>query len=158
MIFLILSKNALFNIVAVLFWNIHFCHLLSFKIWFYYMIINICQFFNCNRNFNNNIFSLVYINLKCKYMYFFPHVPCNDLTLLMPLKHLVRYNKVYILFKDFIYLFFRETGREGGTFRCERNINWLPLPHTQPATWPATQACTLTRNWTGWSFDLQDDA
>ena len=30
---------------------------------------------------------------------------------------------------------------------CERNINWLFLTCPQPGTWPATQACALTRNW-----------
>ena len=29
---------------------------------------------------------------------------------------------------------------------CERNIGWLPLAHSQMGTWPATQACALTRN------------
>ena len=28
----------------------------------------------------------------------------------------------------------------------ERNIHWLPLPHHQPGTWPAAQACALTGN------------
>ena len=31
---------------------------------------------------------------------------------------------------------------------CERYINWLPLTCPQLGTWPATQACALTRNWT----------
>ena len=35
----------------------------------------------------------------------------------------------------------REKEREG-------NIDWLPLTYPQPGTWPATQACALTRNWT----------
>ena len=45
--------------------------------------------------------------------------------------------------KDFIYLFLeREKERE-------RNINvWLPLVHPLLGTWPATQACVLTRNGT----------
>ena len=53
---------------------------------------------------------------------------------------------------DFIYLFL-ERG-EGGRKRAretsvwERNINWLPPAHPQLGTWPATQACALTWNWT----------
>ena len=49
-----------------------------------------------------------------------------------------------LLFKDFIYLFFR--GKEEGG---ERNIIvWLSLTHPPSGTWPATQACTLIGNWT----------
>ena len=29
---------------------------------------------------------------------------------------------------------------------CERNIDWLPLAHPQPGTWPTNQARALTRN------------
>ena len=48
--------------------------------------------------------------------------------------------------KDCIHLFFREG--KGGRKR-ERNITvWLPLPCTLLGTWPATQACVLTRNQT----------
>ena len=48
------------------------------------------------------------------------------------------------IFKEFIYLFFRERGREG---ERERNINvWLPLARPQLGTWPATQACALAGN------------
>ena len=43
-------------------------------------------------------------------------------------------------------MYFLERGREK---ERERNINvWLPLLHPQPGTWPATQACALTGNWT----------
>ena len=56
----------------------------------------------------------------------------------------------FILFflKYFIYLFLeREEGREK---ERERNINvWLPLTWPPLGTWPATQACALTGNWTG---------
>ena len=52
--------------------------------------------------------------------------------------------------KNFIYLFFRERGREAErgkeTSKCERYINRLPLTPHQLRTWPATQA--LTGNWT----------
>ena len=57
--------------------------------------------------------------------------------------------------KIFIYSFLeqgkgkegeRETERE--TLMCERYINWLPLMPPQLGTWPTTQACTLTGNWT----------
>ena len=49
-----------------------------------------------------------------------------------------------LCFKDFIYLFLEREERR------ERNINvWLPLAHRLLRTWPATQACALTRNWTG---------
>ena len=46
--------------------------------------------------------------------------------------------------KDFIYLFL-ERG-EGREKERERNINQLPLTCPQLGTWPATQACALTRN------------
>ena len=45
----------------------------------------------------------------------------------------------------FIY-FYRREGREKGR---ERNINvWLPLTHPLLGTWPTSQACALTGNWT----------
>ena len=49
--------------------------------------------------------------------------------------------------KDFIYWFLvRGGGREE---ERERHINvWLPLAHPLLRTWPATQACALTGNWT----------
>ena len=48
--------------------------------------------------------------------------------------------------KRFYLFIFRESGREG---EKERNINvWLPLMHSQLGTWPATQTCALTGNWT----------
>ena len=51
----------------------------------------------------------------------------------------------HFFFKDFIYLFL-ERGREG---QRERNINvWMPLVRPLLWTWPATQACALTGNWT----------
>ena len=49
------------------------------------------------------------------------------------------------IFKDFISL---ERGEGRGKGR-ERNTNRLPLAHSQLGTWPATQACALTRNQTG---------
>ena len=53
----------------------------------------------------------------------------------------------YNFFKDFIYLYLeREEGREK---EREKNINvWLLLTWPPLGTWPATQACALTRNWT----------
>ena len=54
---------------------------------------------------------------------------------------------VFFFFKDFIYLFL-ERG-EGKEKERERNINvWLPLMRPYLGTWPATQACALTRNQT----------
>ena len=50
-------------------------------------------------------------------------------------------------FKNFIYLFLGR--REGREKEREKNINvWLPLACPMLGTWPATQACTLTRDWT----------
>ena len=51
----------------------------------------------------------------------------------------------FFFFKYFVYLFiFRERGREK---ERERNIIvWLPLPCPLLQTWPAAQACALTRN------------
>ena len=55
----------------------------------------------------------------------------------------------FYFFKYFIYLFLeRGTGREK---ERERNINvWLPLMWPPLGTWPATQACALTGNRTGY--------
>ena len=50
-------------------------------------------------------------------------------------------------FKDFIYLFLESW--EGREKEKERNINvWLPLPYSLLESWPATQTCALTGNWT----------
>ena len=50
-----------------------------------------------------------------------------------------------LFFKDFIYVFL-DRGEEWEKER-ERNITvWLPLMCPLPRTWPATQACALTRN------------
>ena len=47
----------------------------------------------------------------------------------------------------FIYLFI-ERG-EGREKERERNIDvWLPLAHPSLGTWPTTQACSLTGDWT----------
>ena len=52
-------------------------------------------------------------------------------------------------FKYFIYLSLeRGEGREE-TWMFERKSRWLPLAHPKLGTWPATQACALTRNRTG---------
>ena len=52
------------------------------------------------------------------------------------------------MFKDFIYLFL--DGGERKEKERERNINvWLCLACPRQGTWPATQACALTGNWTG---------
>ena len=55
------------------------------------------------------------------------------------------------LFLFLIVLIFREGGgRKKGkeTLMCKININQLPPAGPQPGTWPATQACALTRNQT----------
>ena len=55
---------------------------------------------------------------------------------------------VFLLLKDFIYLFL-ERG-EGREKERERNSSvWLPLVCPPLGTWPATQACDLTGNRTG---------
>ena len=57
-------------------------------------------------------------------------------------------------FKSFIYLLFLERGkgrekeRERKKQQCARDT-WLPLICSQLQTWPTTQACALTGNWTG---------
>ena len=52
--------------------------------------------------------------------------------------------KKKVFFKKF-YLFLER--REGKEKEWERNINvWLLLEHLPLGTWPATQACALTRN------------
>ena len=54
----------------------------------------------------------------------------------------------FFFFKYFIYLFLER--KEGREKERERNINvWLPLVCPQLGTWPATQTCSLTGNWTG---------
>ena len=54
---------------------------------------------------------------------------------------------LFFFLKDFIYLFL-ERGERRKNER-HRNINvWLPLACPQLGTWPATQACALTRNQT----------
>ena len=54
------------------------------------------------------------------------------------------HNRWILFLKYFIYLIFRERGREG---ERERNINrWMPLARPLLGTWPATQACALTGN------------
>ena len=45
---------------------------------------------------------------------------------------------------DFIHLFLERW--EGRAKERERNINQLPVPQFQLATWPATQAYALTGN------------
>ena len=56
--------------------------------------------------------------------------------------------KYEFFFKYFVYLFLEsEQGREK---ERERNINvWLPLTWPPLGTWPTTQACVLTGNWSG---------
>ena len=51
-------------------------------------------------------------------------------------------------FLRFYLLIFRKKGKkkEERNMMCERNR--LPLSHTQLGTWPKTQACALTGNWT----------
>ena len=57
----------------------------------------------------------------------------------MALEQLVR----YFFFKIYLFILDRGKGRE-------RNITvWLPLTCPLLGTWPATQACVLTGNWTG---------
>ena len=52
-----------------------------------------------------------------------------------------------IFFLRFYLFIFREGG--GREKERERNINvWLPLVHPLLGTWPTTQACALTGNWT----------
>ena len=59
---------------------------------------------------------------------------------------------LFLFFKNFIYLFKSngEGGRKKGkeTSMCKRYIDWLPHECSQMGTWPATQACALTRNQT----------
>ena len=64
----------------------------------------------------------------------------------VPQKNIVIWILPYFL-KDFIYLFLeRGEGREN---ERERNISvWLPLMWPPLGTWPTTQACALTGNWT----------
>ena len=50
--------------------------------------------------------------------------------------------------KDFIYLFLER--RKGRKKEREKNVNvWLPFAQPPLGTWPVTQACALTGNWTG---------
>ena len=62
----------------------------------------------------------------------------------LPLSKISKWKKYLFTFKE------RKGGRKKGreTSVCERYINWLPLTHPQLRTWPTTQACALTGNWT----------
>ena len=63
------------------------------------------------------------------------------------LSHILSSSVTFLFFKDFIYLYL-ERG-EGSEKEWERNINvWLSLVLPLLGAWPATQACTLTGNWT----------
>ena len=59
--------------------------------------------------------------------------------------------KIYIYFKDFIYLLLeRGGGREKEKHQGARDTSdRLPLTCPQLGTWPTTQACALTGNQTG---------
>ena len=53
---------------------------------------------------------------------------------------------LYVSFIRFYLFIFRERGREG---EREGNISmWLPDVYPLLGTWPTTQACALTGNWT----------
>ena len=57
------------------------------------------------------------------------------------------------LFLMVFFTYFRERGRKGErrkreTSICKRYTDWLPLARPHLGTWPTTQACVLTRNWT----------
>ena len=58
---------------------------------------------------------------------------------------------VVLLFLNYLFIFREGRGRKRGrpTLMHERNISWPPLARPQPGTRPKTQACALTRNWTG---------
>ena len=57
-------------------------------------------------------------------------------------------NTLFFFFKDFIYLFLEREGRKDK--ERERDINvWLMFICPLLWTWPAPQACALTRNQTG---------
>ena len=59
---------------------------------------------------------------------------------------------IYLFMYLIFYLFiFRERGREGEKHQCVVASGALPPPPPL-GTWPTTQACTLTRNWTGYSL------
>ena len=72
-------------------------------------------------------------------------------TVLVQIICMVFLLKVTWIFLKKILFIFLETGKgrekEGKkTLTCERNIGVLPLAYPQVSTWPATQACALTRN------------
>ena len=77
---------------------------------------------------------------------------CKSSLYILNIKDLIRYilckfsSIPQVVFFLKILFIFREKGREG---ERERNINvWLPPPPLPLGTWPATQACALTGNWT----------
>ena len=59
--------------------------------------------------------------------------------------------RAFLIFKIFYLFIFIEREKEGEREKhlWERNMDWLPLAFPQLGTWPAMQACDLTRNWTG---------
>ena len=62
---------------------------------------------------------------------------------------LLEHSFLGFLFFFLSFYFFLDSG-EGREKERERNLNvWLPLTCTPLGTWPTTQACALTGNWTG---------
>ena len=55
---------------------------------------------------------------------------------------------LFLFKKDFIFRG-RRVKRWRETLMCKRYIDQLPLACPQLGTWPTTQACSLTENWTG---------
>ena len=67
----------------------------------------------------------------------------------------VEIRRLFLFFRHYLFILFldREEGKEK---ERERNVNvWLPLVCPLLGAWPATQACALTGNQTGYTLVLR---
>ena len=104
---------------------------------------------SCQAQYKHLHFLCLHAISLCEYSLIWVAIPL--LNIRFPTFTVIR-NSVIILcphiFKIFYLFIFRE--REGREKERERNISvWLPLMWPPLGTWPATQACALTGNWTG---------
>ena len=109
----------------------------------------VLSFLSAFRKYDTVIWS-DFLDFKCEpvHTHVYTHMYdcfCSVKWQIFPLNQIREYLPL-VFFLTFYLFIFIERGREG---ERERNINaWLPLLHHLLGTWPATQACALTGNWT----------